>query len=552
MFTYVRRAQNLSRYRRIISVFAQHGFGSLLEQWGVDRFLLAPARLFHRHEDLERLTPAQHFRLALEELGPTFIKIGQILSTRPDLLPPEYIEELSKLQDAAPALPWETVAAQLTEEWGRPPEEVFANIDPHPLAAASLAQVHAAVLPNGDEVVIKVQRPDIWPTIQSDLAILEDLAAVAQRTSLGEMYNPIDIVNEFSFTLQNELNYLQEGRNADRFRRNFADEPALYIPKVYWEYTTRRVLVLERLYGVKIDDLDTMDRVGIDRKTVALNAARFIVKEVLEDGFFHADPHPGNFFVMPGGIIGAVDFGMVGHLSQQDRLNLVKLYIASVRLDADRIVEQLIRMGAAAAHVDRPALKRSISRLLTKYYGLPLKEIRAKEVVSDIMPIAYRFHLRMPPDLWLLGKTLAMMEGVGLQLDPDFDMFAVSQPFADKLMREMWMPSTWGPEMLGNLQSWGDLLEVMPRAGAKIFYGLESGKVPLDMTFDVQKPIMERFDRALTRLSVSLLLGAFILALAFLIPRASASPVITALIVMGFLSAMGLGLWFLISVLRRV
>ncbi len=552
MFNYVRRAQNLSRYRRIISVFVQHGFGSLLEQWGVDRYLITPARIRRRREELERLTPAQHFRVALEELGPTFIKIGQVLSTRPDLLPPEYISELSKLQDAAPPIPWEDVAAQLTEEWGRPPEELFASIERTPLASASLAQVHAATLHSGEEVVIKVQRPDIWPTIQSDLAILEDLASVAQHTSLAELYDPMDIVQDFSFTLQSELNYLQEGRNADRFRDNFKDEPAIYIPKVYWDFTTRRVLVLERIYGIKINDVETMTRVGIDPKQVALNSARLIVKEVLEDGYFHADPHPGNFFVMPGAVIGAMDFGMVGHLSREDRINLIKLYVASVRLDADRIVEQLIRMGAANAYVNRADLKRSITRLLNKYQGLPLKEIRAQEVVNDIMPIAYRFHLRLPSDLWLLGKTLGMMEGVGLQLDPDFDMFEVSKPFAEKLMREMWLPSTWGPEMIGDIQAWGDLFEVMPRASAKLLYGLESGKAPLDMTFDVQRPVMDRLDRALTRLSVSLLLGAFILALALLISNAPASPIIMALIVLGFLTAMGLGLWFLISVLRRV
>jgi len=552
MFSYVRRAQNLSRYRRIISVFVQHGFGSLLEQWGVDRYLITPARIKRRREDLERLTPAQHFRMALEELGPTFIKIGQILSTRPDLLPPDYIAELAKLQDAAPPIPWDEVEAQLTAAWGRPPQELFASIEKTPLAAASLAQVHAAVLPDGQEVVIKVQRPDIWPTIQADLAILEDVAAMAQRTSLGEIYNPIDIVQEFAFTLQNELNYLQEGRNADRFRENFKDDPAIYIPKVYWELTTRQVLVLERLYGIKISEVEAMKRVGIDPKQVAMNSARLIVKEVLEDGYFHADPHPGNFFVMPGAVIGAVDFGMVGHLSRADRLNLVRLYIASVQLDADRIVEQLIRMGAASAYVNRTDLKRSIARLLHKYHGLPLKEIRAQEVVNDIMPIAYRFRLRLPSDLWLLGKTLAMMEGIGLQLDPDFDIFAVSKPFAEKLMREMWMPSTWGPEVLGNIQAWGDFFEVMPRAGSKLLYGLESGKVPLDMTFDVQKSVIEHFDRALTRLALSVILGAFILALALLISSAPASPIVMALVAVGFLTAIGLGLWFIISVLRRV
>ncbi len=552
MFATVRRVQNLPRYRRIITVFAQHGFGSLLEQMGVDRAVLAPIRIFRRNHDWARLTPAQHFRLALEELGPTFIKLGQILSTRPDLLPPDYIKELSKLQDAAPPIPWQEVEAQLTVAWSQPWDELFASIDPEPLAAASLAQVHAAVLPDGQEVVIKVQRPDIWPTIQSDLAILEDLAALAQHTSMGEIYNPVDVVAEFSFTLQNELNYLREGSNADRFRQNFIDEPTLYIPKVYWELTTKQVLVLERIRGVKIDDVEGLQEAGLNPKTVALNAANIIIKEVMQDGFFHADPHPGNFFVMPENVIGAMDFGMVGHLSETDRLNLVRLYIASVRMDANAVVDQLIRMGAAESRVNRIALQRDIARILNKYNGLPLKDIRAQEVVSDILPVAWRYHLNMPSDLWLLGKTLAMMEGVGLKLDPDFDIFAVSKPFVERLAREMWSPSVWGPLVLDQLQAWTDVMDIAPRAGAKLLYGLETGELPLELTMNVQKTALDSMDRALTRLSVSVLIAAFILALAILIPNSAASPIVQGLIILGFLLATGLGLWFIISVLRRL
>lgn len=552
MFTTVRRVQNLPRYREIITIFVRHGFGTMLEQIGVDRALLTPARIFRRDAEWERLTPAQHFRMALEELGPTFIKLGQILSTRPDLLPPDFIVELSKLQDNAPPILWEEVEAQLTSAWSQPLDELFTSIDHEPLAAASLSQVHAALLPGEREVVIKVQRPEIRPIIQADLAILEDLAALAQHTTMGKLYNPVDVVSEFSFTLQNELNYLREARNADLFRQHFSEEPYLYIPEVCWKLTTREVLVMERIRGVKIDDIKGLEAAGLDRKAVAQNAARIIVKEVMEDGFFHADPHPGNFFVLRGNVIGAMDFGMVGHLTDTDRLNLVRLYIASVRMDANAIVEQLIRMGAAAARVNRPALKRDINRLLEKYYGLPLREIRAQEVISDILPIAWRHHLTLPSDMWLLGKTLAMMEGVGLQLDPDFDIFAVSKPYVDRLAREMWSPAVWGPSLLDQLMAWSDVLTIAPKAGAKLLYGLESGELPLDLNMNVQKPALETLDRALTRLSVSVLIAAFILALAFLIPRASTSPIVTALIAVGFLVSAGLGVWFLVSVLRRV
>jgi len=309
---------------------------------------------------------ALHLRLALEELGPTFVKLGQILSTRPDLLPPAYIAELSKLQDAVPPTAWDAVRALLEQELGREVVQVFAELDPMPIAAASLAQVYAAQLPDGENVIVKVQRPEITSLIETDLEILAALASAAQRTPAGRVYDPVGIVDDFAFTLRNELDYRREGRNADRFRANFAGEEALYIPRVFWEYTTRRVLVLERIHGIKIDDIAALDTAGYDRHRVALRSARIIIKEVLEDGFFHADPHPGNFVVMPGEVIGAMDFGMVGHLGRQDRLNLVRLYIASIRLEAEQIAEQLIRMGATAGKVDRSSLARDIGRLLTK------------------------------------------------------------------------------------------------------------------------------------------------------------------------------------------
>ena len=222
-----------------------------------------------------------HFRQALEELGPTFVKLGQVLSTRPDLLPPPYVAELSKLQDAVPPVPWEAIRDAITQELGRPPEEVFASIDPEPLGAASLGQVHAATLADGTEVVIKVQRPNIQPTIATDLEILQALAPAAQRTPEGQIHDFVAEADDFAYTLNNELDYRLEGRNADRFRANFADEPLLHVPHVYWEYTTARVLVLERIRGVKIDDVAAVEEAGYDRHQVAVNAARMVVKEVL-------------------------------------------------------------------------------------------------------------------------------------------------------------------------------------------------------------------------------------------------------------------------------
>lgn len=511
----LRRLRHLPRYRQVLEVLARHGFGALLEALEVHRRVPLPRWLLRARPEPE-LTPAQHLRLALEELGPTFIKLGQVLSTRPDVLPPEFIRELTKLQDAAPPLPWEAVRQVLEEEWGRPPEALLAHVDPQPLAAASLAQVHAAVLPSGEEVVVKVQRPGIFPQIQLDLDILRDLASLAQRTTFGEIYQPLEVVEDFAQTLRNELDYRLEGHNAERFRRNFAQEPHLYIPRVYWEYTTNRVIVLERVRGVRIDDPEGMARAGIDPKKVALHAARIVVKEALEDGFFHADPHPGNFFVMPGEVIAAMDFGMVGHLPREVRLNLIRLYIVSVRMDTARIVEQLIRMGAADTTVDRHALARDLHRLLSRYYGRPLKDIRARQVIEDMLPIVFRHRLRFPPDLWLLGKTLMMMEGVALTLDPDFDFFAVSEPFVARLSRKMLHPATWGPSLLGHLEAWEDFLAEFPRAGVHLLRRLEREEAPITLAWKSDPALTHRLERLSMRLALSIVAAGLGLSLSIL------------------------------------
>ena len=551
VFSLRHSVRHFRRYREIASVFLRHGLSFAFDHLGPEWRPLG--RAFRPRRAAAPLLAAQdlaaNLRQALEELGPTFVKFGQILSTRPDLLPPPYIAELSKLQDAVPPAPWEAIRDVLAQDLGRTPEEVFATIDPQPIAAASLAQVHAATLADGEEVVIKVQRPNILATIATDLEILAALARAAQATRLGRIYDFVAIADDFAFTLRNELDYRREGRNADRFRANFAGESHLYIPRVYWKYTTSRVLVLERIHGIKIDDIPALDAAGYDRHQVALHSARIIIKEVLEDGFFHADAHPGNFVVMPGEVIGAMDFGMVGYLRDRDRLDLIRLYIASVGLDADGIVEQLIRMGAAYVEVDREGLSRDIERLLTKYYNLPLKDIRAREVIEEIMPIAYRHHLRLPSNLWLLGKTLAMMEGIGLQLDPDFDIFAVSEPFVRRLAWRLALPRrAWGQELLRQGADWGDLISRLPRTGSRLLERAEHGEL-FQLTVKDTDRVLLGLDRLATRLALSVLIGALIIGLAILVPIAAAGG-LRWLLVAGFIGTVGLAIWLLISILR--
>ncbi len=547
------RYKHIKRYQEIVHVLAKHGFGNLIDQLELVPYLSLPRRLFRGGTAGPHLTAPERMRLAIEELGPTFIKFGQIMSTRPDLIPPPYLAQLVKLQDTVPPAPWEAVREQLERELDGSLDALFASFDAEPVAAASLAQVHQATLPGEEKVVVKVQRPEIERTIEVDLEILFDLTRLIQeRTPLGTIYDLVEIAEDFAFTLRNEMDYRREGHNADRFRRNFADETALYIPKVYWDYTTQRVLTLEHISGIKINDIAALDAAGVDRRQVAKSAVRIIIKEVLEDGFFHADPHPGNFFVMDEAVIGAMDFGMVGHLDQRDRENLVRLYIVSVQFDTEGIVEQLVRMGAASRDVDRLGLQRDIGRLLTKYHGLPLKEIRAQEVVEEARPIAFRYHLRLPSWMWLLGKTLAMMEGVGLQLDPDFDIFAVSQPYVRKFLWQTVSPQTWGRRLLKSGGDWGELLANLPRRVPRLIDQLEEGDLQFTLRLREIETLLARLDRVGNRLAISVLLAAFIVSLALLMPSflGGQQGWIFWLIVLGFGVASVLGLWLLLSIWR--
>ena len=433
-FLFRLRPRHLARYRRIAEVLARHGFGAVLTQLGLDDRLNIPRRLLRRGvEESERRPPAVRLRLALEELGPTFIKLGQIASTRPEILPPSVLNELANLHDNVPPDPWETVLPLIEAELGRPLAEVFAAFDPTPMASASLAQVYPALLPDGTHVVVKAQRPDVERLIDVDLQILGDIAHLMRERLPGFVpFDAVEMADEFATALREELDYRREGRNADRFRENFAGADFVRVPRVYWEYTTRRLMVQERLRGIKIDDLDALDAAGLDRHRIALHASRLIVQEVLEDGFFHADPHPGNMLILADEVIGLIDFGTVGFLDERDKANLIRLYIAIIQFDAPSAVSQLIRMGIADPTVDELGLERDLRRLLRRYKGLPLKDISATELLAEIQPIIYEYRLHVPSDYWLLIKTLVVLEGVGKRVAPEFDVFEVFGPYVQR------------------------------------------------------------------------------------------------------------------------
>lgn len=539
------------RYQQIAEVFLRHGFGYALERLGPE--WAPPKRSSLAADQAASPVPEQdlpsHFRQALEELGPTFVKMGQVLSTRPDLLAPEYIAELSKLQDSVPPVPWEVIQDAITQELGRPPEEVFASIDPEPLGAASLGQVYAATLADGAEVVIKVQRPNIQPTIATDLEILRALAPAAQRTPEGKIHDFVAEADDFAYTLNNELDYRLEGRNADRFRANFAAEQYLHVPHVYWEHSTPRLLVQERISGIKIDNVAALEEAGYDRRQVAEKVGRMVLKEVLEDGYFHADVHPGNFIVMPGEVIGVMDFGRMGTLSDRDRTDAIAFYVAVMSMDAAGIVDVLVRMGAVDYEVDRKGFTREIERVLQRYFAVSMGDIRIQGLADAVMPIINRYHVRLPSNFGLLLQTLGMMQGVALTLDPDFDVWAFAERHVRRVARRLTRPQRgWQQDVLRQGQAWKDFAANLPRVGNRMLEKAERGDL-LQISLKDTAPVMKQIDRLITRLALSLLLAALTISLALVVPAATAGSSLQSLVSLGLAVAVGLIIWLFVSIL---
>ena len=552
------RPRYLKRYRRIADVLVRHGFGALVVQLGIDQALDLRQRLAPDPEQpVTRKTAAIHLREAIEELGPTFIKFGQIASTRPDTFPPEFIDELSGLQDNIPPAPWDEIQTTIEAELGRPLNQLFLVIDPTPIASASLGQVYAAMLPDRTAVIVKVQRPNIKQTIETDLGILADLARLAQeRLPAAAAIDPVGIVQEFSESLRSELDYRGEARNVDRFRANFAKEAYVYAPKVYWEYTTRHVMVQERIYGIKINDYPALAAAGYDRDRIAMNAAKAIIKEVLVDGYFHADPHPGNLLILPGEVIGLIDFGVVGTLDRTDRAQLLRLWSSIIGLDAEGAADQLLRMGIAGSQTDQIGLTRALRKMLRKYSGLPLKEIVASEVLNDVQPIIYEYKLQVPTDYWLLIKTLVTMEGVGKALSPDFDVFAASAPQVQRFLIKEALPQSWAPGIFRQAMSWVTLVSMFPRQATRVMGRLENS----DLELRVQVPEMSQATResssSTNRTVMAILVAGMVIALALLLPALNLESwpwnVVTWVIVIGFVFVSVVAFWLIVSILRSL
>ncbi|AFM01028.1 MULTISPECIES: AarF/ABC1/UbiB kinase family protein [Desulfitobacterium] len=505
-----RKIRHVHRYKEVATVLARNGFSLILEEMGLINFISYSRRMLRREEEADSQTLGQRLRKALEELGPTYVKIGQIASTRPDIIPDYLITELEKLQDQVPPFSFADVRQIIETELGALPEDIFQHFEEKPVAAASIGQVHYAVLKTGENVAVKIQRPHIARTIETDLEILLDLAALAEkRVDWAALYHVKDMVEEFANSLRNELDYEIEGSNAERMGKQFQGDPTIRIPKVYKEYSNKKVLTLEYIQGVKLSQFETLEALGYDRKVLAENLIKAMFKQILIEGFFHGDPHPGNIFVLPQQVISLIDFGMIGRLSPDMKDHFASLVIGMMRRKTEDMVEAVFAMGIVPEDMDPKALYRDVDLLREKYLDVPMSEVDLGNAVNDLFKVTYKHRIIIPADLVLLGKSLLSLEGIVEQLDPEISIIDIAEPFGEQLLKERLNPVFFAEKTWKHFREYSDLLFNLPKQMKEIFSSIQRGKVRVEIYLPELATFIRKLDRISNQLSFSILLLSF-------------------------------------------
>jgi ubiquinone biosynthesis protein len=539
--------RNLGRLSEIAQVAARHGFGYLFEN----------RRLRRRHPDDE--TPSQrgaHLRAMLDELGPTFVKFGQLLSTRPDILPPDIITELRGLQDDVTPFSYEEAASVIQEDLGLPIERVFLEFDPVPIAAASIGQVHRAILPNGRQVAVKVQRPDAPRQIEADIALLYQAARLAKdRVRRLDFIDTRGIVDEFARNIRQELDYRGEARNADRFRHDFAGHPHVRIPRVYWSYTRARVLTLEFIDGVQVADLDALPASVVERRRIAELMTETWMTMVFRNGFFHGDPHPANILVLPNGQgIGLVDFGLAGKLTDADLSKLTRLFIDAVNENVDALPKRLAELGVRYPREREAEFQAALRELFYRYYGAPLSQIDPLQVIRDGFDLIYSMNLELPTRWLLLDKAIATLASVGVELYPEFNVFEVAKPYARNLMIGRYSPQ----RMLGRARREStDLVRIareLPYQVHDVLEQVRDGQVEVGFVHKGVDEFLVKLDEAMNRIVVAVIVATGVLSSALIAVFADRGPHYLGLHIIafiGFFLSGILAVWLLVGVVRH-
>ena len=547
--------RHLTRYQEILRVFVKYGFWDVVTKIKIGLIPDMAKKILPQIEKkgFTHLEKSVRLRMAFEELGTTFIKLGQMLSVRPDLIPPEIAQEFSKLQDDVAAEPFEKVELILVQEYNKSLSKLFSEFDKTPLAAASMAQVYKAKLKSGEIVAVKILRSNLKQKIATDIDILSNLAQLLMKhIPESKLYDPVGIVKEFNKTIKKEQNLMLEGRNIDTFRGYAKDDPTLKIPLVYWDYTTDKILVTEFIDGIKISEINTMDEKGIDRKEVAKNGASTLLKQIFEYGYFHADPHPGNLFVLPGNIIAPIDFGMMGRLDEEMKKDLLDILRGLVDKDAYRITRVLLKIGLLEDQVNSRALERDILDFIDRYHGIPLNQLDAAIPLNEFMELIQEYQIKLPADLVMMGKALVMSEATGVRLYPEFNLFELLTPYARRAIFDSLNPLNHYKRIFNILEQSTDLLRGLPEDLQSLLMKIKNDKMILNLEHKGLDNFTREIDRSSNRISFALVIAALIIGSSFVI-QIDKGPMLfdyPALGVIGYVLASVLGVWLLIGILK--
>ena len=549
--------RELPRLHEIASVLVRHGLGDFVQRIGIAGVLERAGQIlnFGAAAEAQRLDQASRIRLALEELGPTFVKLGQVMATRVDLFPPRWIEELERLHAEVPPVPFEVLLPGLTQALGRSPFEVFRDIDTQAFAAASIAQVHRARLADGTPVVLKIRRPGVREKIDADLRLLRRVSELIEsEMPEARRYRPAEIAAQFARSLEREVDFATETRNIQRFAQNFAGDPHIVIPKIYPEWTSDMLLVQEHVEGIPATDLAAVEAAGLDRKLLAARGADLFLKMILLDGFFHADPHPGNVFYLPGNRIVVIDFGMVGRLSPQRRRQVIDLLAGLARMAEEPMIEVLLDW-AGEAYVDEVKLAADVNELVFDFEGVPLKDIRIGAAIRQFAAIVREHSIVLPSDLSLMFKTLITLEGLGRQYDPEFHIVQRLTPLVRRALGERYQPAELVKRGRGMAEEFFELASSVPRDLSRLLREARRGKARVDLDLKRLDSFGRQLDRTLDRVTMGIMTASLVIGSAIVLtieggPRILGVRLLPLLGLLGYVGAFLNSVWIIYGIWR--